>query len=166
MRSITRIAPDVGWLPVSFVNVFFVGHPGGSWVLIDTGLPGRAKQIAEAAEARFGGGARPGAIILTHGHSTMSGSLQLGRMGFPMMFIDVISLSHRRRLIPALSDVVARLHSYRASCIASTRFSSRLRDCLTRSIMPAGNASYSRHSCALLSSILRSHSHRGRRSRP
>lgn len=74
MRSITRIAPDVGWLPISFVNVFFVGHPGGSWVLIDTGIPGRSDQIAEAAEARFGGGARPEAILLTHGHFDHVGS--------------------------------------------------------------------------------------------
>ena len=68
MKSIKRIAPDVGWLPISFVNVFFVGHPGGPWTLIDTGLPGRAEQIVEAAEARFGGGSRPEAILLTHGH--------------------------------------------------------------------------------------------------
>ncbi len=74
MKSITRIAPDVGWLPISFVNVFFVGHPGGPWVLVDTGLPGRAGQIADAAEARFGGGARPEAIILTHGHFDHVGS--------------------------------------------------------------------------------------------
>jgi glyoxylase-like metal-dependent hydrolase (beta-lactamase superfamily II) len=74
MRSITRIAPDVGWLPISFVNVFFVGHPGGPWVLIDTGIPGRAEQIAAAAEARFGGGARPEAIVLTHGHFDHVGS--------------------------------------------------------------------------------------------
>jgi glyoxylase-like metal-dependent hydrolase (beta-lactamase superfamily II) len=74
MKSIKRIAPDVGWLPISFVNVFFVGHPGGPWTLIDTGLPGRAEQIAEAAEARFGGGSRPEAILLTHGHFDHVGS--------------------------------------------------------------------------------------------
>jgi glyoxylase-like metal-dependent hydrolase (beta-lactamase superfamily II) len=74
MRSIRRIAPDVGWLPISFVNVFFIGHPGGPWVLVDTGLPGRADQIAEAATARFGGGTRPEAIILTHGHFDHTGS--------------------------------------------------------------------------------------------
>jgi glyoxylase-like metal-dependent hydrolase (beta-lactamase superfamily II) len=74
MRVITRIAPDVGWLPISFVNVYFVGRPGGAWVLVDSGLPGRATQISEAAEARFGAGARPNAIILTHGHFDHSGS--------------------------------------------------------------------------------------------
>jgi len=27
-KLITRIAPDVGWLPISFANVYFVGRPG------------------------------------------------------------------------------------------------------------------------------------------
>ncbi|MDQ3118959.1 MAG: MBL fold metallo-hydrolase [Verrucomicrobiota bacterium] len=76
MKVITRIAPDVGWLPVSFVNVYFLGQPGGPWVLLDAGLPGRAHQISEAAEARFGAGARPEAIILSHGHFDHAGSAQ------------------------------------------------------------------------------------------
>src|ERR1044072_2248570 len=74
MTTITRIAPDVGWLPISFVNAYFVGHPGGPWVLVDAGLPGRAKQIIEAAEARFGAASPPEAIILTHGHFDHAGS--------------------------------------------------------------------------------------------
>ena len=65
MRIITRIAPDVGWLPISFANIYFVGRPGGAWILVDAGLPGRGNQILEAAEARFGAGARPAAILLT-----------------------------------------------------------------------------------------------------
>ncbi len=68
MKSISRIAPEVGWLPISFVNVYFVGRPGGSWALIDAGLPGSVGQIFETAEARFGAGSRPEAIYLTHGH--------------------------------------------------------------------------------------------------
>lgn len=74
MRPITRIAPDVGWLPVSFVNVYFIGRPGSSWIVVDSGLPGRAAQIRAAAEARFGAGARPEAIVLTHGHFDHAGS--------------------------------------------------------------------------------------------
>lgn len=73
-KLITRIAPDVGWLPISFTNVYFLGRPGGEWVLVDAGLPGRAREIIAAAEARFGAGARPGAILLTHGHFDHSGS--------------------------------------------------------------------------------------------
>ena len=74
MRAIGRVAPDVGWQPISFVNAYFVGHSGGPWALIDSGLPGRSKQIYDAAEARFGGGSRPEAIYLTHGHYDHSGS--------------------------------------------------------------------------------------------
>lgn len=74
MRLITRIAPDVGWLPVSFVNVYFIGRPGGGWTLVDAGLPGAAARIREAAEARFGAGARPECIVLTHGHFDHAGS--------------------------------------------------------------------------------------------
>ncbi|MFL6589581.1 MAG: MBL fold metallo-hydrolase [Chthoniobacterales bacterium] len=74
MTTITRIAPDVGWMPISFVNVFFVGRPGGAWILVDTGLPGRSNQIVEAAEARFGAGVPPEAIVLTHGHFDHAGS--------------------------------------------------------------------------------------------
>ncbi len=74
MKAIERIAPDVGWLPISFVNAYFVGHPGGPWAMIDTGLPGRASHIFEVAEARFGSESRPKAIYLTHGHFDHAGS--------------------------------------------------------------------------------------------
>ncbi len=74
MTPITRIANDVGWLPISFVNVYFLGQPGTPWLLVDAGLPGRALQIRRAAEARFGSDSRPEAIILTHGHFDHAGS--------------------------------------------------------------------------------------------
>ncbi|MEY2527816.1 MAG: hypothetical protein QOE73_2587 [Verrucomicrobiota bacterium] len=73
-KLITRIAPDVGWLPISFANVYFIGRPGGKWIVVDSGLPGRARDIMEAAEARFGTGSRPDAIVLTHGHTDHVGS--------------------------------------------------------------------------------------------
>lgn len=76
MRALERIAPDVGWLPISFVNAYLVGRPGEAWALIDSGLPGRATQIFEAAEARFGAGSRPEAIYLTHGHFDHRGSAE------------------------------------------------------------------------------------------
>ena len=74
MTQIRRIAPDIGWLPISFVNAYFVGEAGRPWVLIDTGLAGWGPKILAAAEARFGTGARPEAIILTHGHFDHAGN--------------------------------------------------------------------------------------------
>jgi glyoxylase-like metal-dependent hydrolase (beta-lactamase superfamily II) len=74
MKAIERIAPNVGWQPISFVNAYLVGQPGEPWALIDSGLPGRAEQIFAAAEARFGAGSRPEAIYLTHGHFDHAGS--------------------------------------------------------------------------------------------
>jgi glyoxylase-like metal-dependent hydrolase (beta-lactamase superfamily II) len=101
MRTITRIAPDVGWLPVSFVNVYFVGRPGSPWILVDAGLPGRARQILEAAEARFGADVPPEAILLTHGHWDHAGSaLALAEIW------DVPIYSHRleKPYLTGLSD--------------------------------------------------------------
>jgi glyoxylase-like metal-dependent hydrolase (beta-lactamase superfamily II) len=74
MRPITRIAPDVGWLPISFANVYFIGRPGDGWIMADAGLPGSAQQITAAVNARFGAGARPEGIVLTHGHFDHAGS--------------------------------------------------------------------------------------------
>jgi glyoxylase-like metal-dependent hydrolase (beta-lactamase superfamily II) len=60
-------APDVVRVAFGIVNTYFVGD-AGHWVLVDTGLPGFAPLIRRAAEARFGSGTKPAAIILTHGH--------------------------------------------------------------------------------------------------
>jgi len=73
-HRIHEIAAGVGYLPVSIANVYFVNGPQGRWVLVDTGLSGKAGMIREAAESRYGTGARPEAIILTHGHADHSGS--------------------------------------------------------------------------------------------
>lgn len=69
-----EIAQGVAFLPVSIANVYFVDSTRGEWVLVDTGVPGKADQIREAAERRYGPGARPAAILLTHGHWDHAGS--------------------------------------------------------------------------------------------
>ena len=74
-----QIAHDLAYLRLIFVNVAFVGvpHTGDRrWVLIDAGLPGTAGTIEKAAAARFGEGARPSAIIMTHGHFDHVGVLR------------------------------------------------------------------------------------------
>ncbi len=70
-------APDLAWLRTGIVNVAFLGHPDAGdrgWVMVDAGIPGFAGTIRRAAERRFGG-ARPSAIVLTHGHFDHIGAL-------------------------------------------------------------------------------------------
>lgn len=71
------ILPDVMGLTVKIVNVYFVGEPDRSqdWVLVDAGMPNAATTIIEAAASQFGRGARPRAIVLTHGHFDHVGSV-------------------------------------------------------------------------------------------
>ncbi|MCX2739865.1 MBL fold metallo-hydrolase [Pontibacter anaerobius] len=69
-------APRVWGLKTVFVNLYFVANPDGSWVLIDTGVPGSAGKIKQAAAEIFGQDARPGAIILTHGHFDHIGAVK------------------------------------------------------------------------------------------
>ena len=69
-----EIAGGVGVLPVTIANTYFIGARGDAWCLVDTGTSGGLGKILGAAEARYGHGARPQAILLTHGHPDHSGN--------------------------------------------------------------------------------------------
>jgi glyoxylase-like metal-dependent hydrolase (beta-lactamase superfamily II) len=74
-----QIVPDLAYARIAIVNVVFYGPRGAgdrNWVLIDAGLPGMKKVIQAAALERFGEGARPSAIVMTHGHFDHVGSLE------------------------------------------------------------------------------------------
>ncbi|WP_018262432.1 MBL fold metallo-hydrolase [Methylobacterium sp. WSM2598] len=73
------IAPDVAYQRHTLVNVVYLGPPGAGdrgWVLVDAGIPGSRGTIEKTAAARFGAGARPAAILMTHGHFDHVGALE------------------------------------------------------------------------------------------
>jgi glyoxylase-like metal-dependent hydrolase (beta-lactamase superfamily II) len=74
-----QVAQGVWGMRIFFVNVYMIanrrGFPKG-WVLVDAGIQGSAGKIIAMAEAIFGAGTKPSAIVLTHAHSDHTGALE------------------------------------------------------------------------------------------
>lgn len=71
-----EVAPGVYSYTIQIVNIVLVEMTGtNGFVLIDAGMPGSAKEIADAVSERFGADRRPEAILLTHGHFDHVGAL-------------------------------------------------------------------------------------------
>ena len=71
-----EVLPDVYTYTNQIVNIHLVGRPeGDGFVLVDAGLPDSAEKIIKVVEERFGEGAKPEAVILTHGHFDHVGSI-------------------------------------------------------------------------------------------
>lgn len=69
------VAKDVVGMRILIANIYFIGT-SDNWFLVDGGVTNRADDIERAAESRFGIGARPRAIVLTHGHFDHVGAVK------------------------------------------------------------------------------------------
>ena len=71
---------DVAYERIVFVNLLYVGPRDAGdrgWTLVDAGVTKASEgKIRSVAERRFGVGARPNAIVLTHGHFDHVGAAQ------------------------------------------------------------------------------------------
>ncbi|RFZ84596.1 MBL fold metallo-hydrolase [Mucilaginibacter terrenus] len=73
-----QVGQGVWGMRLAFVNIYMIANrrsAGKGWVLVDTGTKGSEKKIIAMAEALFGPGTRPSAIVLTHGHTDHAGSV-------------------------------------------------------------------------------------------
>jgi glyoxylase-like metal-dependent hydrolase (beta-lactamase superfamily II) len=68
------VTAGVHGLRTVMVNLFTATEDDGTWVLIDSGLPGTKEKIRQWVD-NVQGGSRPVAILLTHGHFDHTGAV-------------------------------------------------------------------------------------------
>lgn len=74
-----QVAQSVWGMKLFYVNVYMIANRKGfaeGWILVDTGPSGSGGRIIAMAEAIFGNGAKPNAIVLTHGHADHAGGVE------------------------------------------------------------------------------------------
>jgi glyoxylase-like metal-dependent hydrolase (beta-lactamase superfamily II) len=83
--NLTQVAEDVYCFTNQIVNLCFVGS-ADNWVLVDAGMPKSFDKVMEQVEAIYGEGAKPKAIILTHGHFDHVGAAEelVQKWGIPV----------------------------------------------------------------------------------
>lgn len=69
-----ELLPDLYCHTIQIVNIAIVGSKD-SFVLVDAGMPNSSDDIIQIVEKRYGEGAKPNAIILTHGHFDHVGAI-------------------------------------------------------------------------------------------
>jgi glyoxylase-like metal-dependent hydrolase (beta-lactamase superfamily II) len=69
-----EIAPGVFYLSAGIANLYLVGDGASRFIVVDAGMHGYADTIRKAVENKFGPGAAPLYIALTHGHFDHAGS--------------------------------------------------------------------------------------------
>jgi len=75
VTALEALGRGIAGLRIYIVNAFAISRPSGEWMLIDTGLPHSHNRIRKWVEELFAG-TRPRGILLTHGHSDHSGSVE------------------------------------------------------------------------------------------
>ncbi len=94
-----NVAPGVWGMRIIFVNVYIVAIDGNNRILIDAGLKGYGSKIRRMAEDIFGPGAKPKAIVLTHGHFDHVGALEeLSKMWHVPIYAHLLEMPYLKGL--------------------------------------------------------------------